>query len=128
MITIAIILSLFCFVVDAKIQSDIIAQGVYPDHFKHAVIAFWYCLFIAFFTHAEWQILTCLMLLLSLRWIIFDILLNLFRGKEWNYVGIKDKSDAKMDLFLLKLPNYKYTQFIPKILLLTLSIYLYIIL
>ena len=37
-------------------------------------------------------------------WVLFDIVLNLMRGKSWNYIGITDGEDANSDEFGLKHP------------------------
>lgn len=39
----------------------------------------------------------------GLRWIIHDLMLNLIRGRDWDYLGSGENA-AKLDLFLAKLP------------------------
>jgi hypothetical protein len=57
-------------------------------------------------------------LLLSLRWTAFDLLLNIFRGKAWNYTGTVTPKSSLLD----KLFHYFPLQFTLKLTLLITSI------
>lgn len=124
----ATIIVLIIIFLDSTIQAYLIKSGVWINHTISALIAILYCFGIAYFCiNGTWKILAGTLFLLSVRWFWFDLILNVWRGKDFYYIGDIDKEDAKSDNLLHKLPEPEYQQYFLKIGLIFLTFILYII-
>jgi len=56
----------------------------------------------------EWRFIGWFVLVIGLRWILFDFFFNLINGWEWNHYG----SSSKLDKFLINLGDF---HLLPKI-------------
>lgn len=96
---IILILTYLVFIIcDAWFQSRLIKRGVWIKHGLHALIAIGVAVGLALIH--TWQIAPLVVFtafLLALRWLVFDISLNLFRKRHWLYAGTPDKNDSFID-------------------------------
>lgn len=85
-------------IADAWFQSRLIKKGVWIRHGLHALIAIVVAGGLALIhTREIWPVVKFTLFLLALRWLVFDITLNLFRGRDWLYAGTPDKNDSFID-------------------------------
>jgi hypothetical protein len=94
-----VIVIFFLFVIlDAWVQSVLIKWGTWINHLLWAVVVTAIALGMALIqTRQIYPFAIFFFFLLSIRWLVFDIALNLFRGKDWLYAGTPDKNDSFID-------------------------------
>ncbi|MDQ3072816.1 MAG: hypothetical protein M3Q97_06105 [Bacteroidota bacterium] len=105
----ALLFYLIFIILHAWRDSKEIAHGIWPDHFGGAVAAILFAILLAFACLGlRFTTLAFVLLLLSLRWIVFDLALNFIRGLPLSYIGLPDKNDAFLDTLLLEEPGLQY--------------------
>ena len=126
----AIAIAMIVILIDAVSQAFMIEKKhIYINHTISAIVAFLYCLGIAYVCiDGTAKIITGTIVLLAFRFLFFDLFLNIWRGLPFFYIGITDKKDAKSDKFLQMLPNPETNQFIIKFALIFISLILYLLL
>lgn len=92
-----------------------------PAHgFEAAVVSLIYIALSLCFYGFAWLAVSVFFLVLALRWLYFDIRLNIRRGLPFNYIG----KNAMLDKMLRKLPYAEYSQYIIKFTLILITILL----
>jgi hypothetical protein len=99
---------ILCIILDAAIQSYLIERGVEIKHWLAVIPIIIIAICIggpAYFP-----------LYMAIRWLLFDIYLNIFRDRPMLYIGERsdEEEDAKTDNLLLLLPYAEYSQLIIK--------------
>lgn len=90
-------------------DARLIESGTYPNHRDNAIIAVATAIAYNIIDSViQSKIIILFPLLLAIRWIIFDIALNLYRKKPLDYIGIPDKEDAILDNVLFRHPGLQY--------------------
>lgn len=89
-------------IIQAWFHAQSISSGIWTNHAYSAAFGMGTAVIISFLwkvlTKGSWlQVCFLMILLLSLRWIVFDISLNYFRGLPPGYIGLPDKGDALLD-------------------------------
>lgn len=105
-------------IINDFIDNHLISKGLSPDHHKNSVVysilSGAFALLFTIVKHKSWvTIIWFIILALSLRQLVFDTILNLLRGKAWDYVSPNPSSwvdQKEKEIFGNngKLPNYIY--------------------
>lgn len=88
------------------------SKGIIVNHAKSAFFDVVLYAAAGFLMSGSWLFyLSCLILSLSYRWIVFDIVFNLVNGWKWNHLG----NSSNLDLFLKKFKYPLVVKLIPLI-------------
>ena len=103
-----IIILCLLMIVNALFDFILIADQIQIDHAKSTFV--WSIIYIVFTGLIylfgcvdEPLLIRCIIFLPFVRWIAHDLILNLLRGKQWDYLGRGEKASV-LDRFLAKLP------------------------
>lgn len=112
---------------DALLQAWLIEEKhIWIKHWLFAIIAIIYGALTTWFIFGfTKEFIPVMLIFFAYRWILFDLMLNIFRGLPPLYVGITDGSDALTDRFLRLFKNPEYTQLFFKLILLSLFCIIY---
>lgn len=111
----------FLIALDAFIQAWLIEEKhIWINHFLFGAFSTIYGIATPYFIFGYKDCIPYFFIFLAYRWLLFDMLLNIFRGLPLLYVGELDGKDALTDRFLRKFKNPEITQLFFKLILLSL--------